>query len=197
MAETADANEVFWVEPRQRGILPLDQFHISRSLRKTLQTCNFQITLNQDFAGVVACCADRPDTWINPIISAAYKEMHQKGLAHSIEVWQDADLVGGVYGVALNAAFFGESMFSRVKSGSKIALAHLVDHLRNCGFVLFDTQFSTPHLTSLGGQEIPQSEFLKALEQALSHTADITAAPLKNRYSSGFSASAQDKTHTS
>ena len=185
MAETHDADQVYWVEPHMRGILPLGGFHISRSLRKELRKSTYKITLNQNFGGVMAACADRPETWINPIITEAYTDMNRRGLAHSIEVWNDRKLVGGVYGVALNGVFFGESMFSRVPSGSKIALAHLVLHLRTCGFVLFDTQFITPHLASLGGQEIPQSEFLLLLEQGISKQADIHAQPLTNRFAVG------------
>ncbi|MDG1531915.1 MAG: leucyl/phenylalanyl-tRNA--protein transferase [Paracoccaceae bacterium] len=197
MADTATSDEVFWVEPKMRGVMPLDGFHISRSLGRALRNCGYEITLNKNFPAVMAACADRPETWINPMITNAYVNFHERGLAHSVEVWNGEELVGGVYGVALNAAFFGESMFSHVKNGSKIALTHLINQLNATGFKLFDTQFITPHLASMGGQEIPQSAFLVSLDDALAHPADISSRPLINPYGQDYSGTAQDNNQTS
>lgn len=178
MAEHRDDPEVFWVDPRRRGILPLDQFHISRSLARRVRKDRYQITRNHDFDGVLNGCADRSETWINRKIQNLYSTLHQQGQAHSIEVWDGAQLVGGVYGVVLGAAFFGESMFSRRTDASKVALAYLVTHLRLSGFRLFDTQFLTEHLASLGGVEIPRALYHNKLSDALKRRADITIRPL-------------------
>jgi leucyl/phenylalanyl-tRNA--protein transferase len=167
MSESRDDPEVFWVDPRQRGILPLDGFHISRSLARTLRRGDFAVTADLDFAGVVRGCAARPETWINATIFALYLDLHRQGDAHSIEVWQGGALVGGVYGVTLGGAFFGESMFSTVTDASKVALAHATSWLRTCGFVLFDTQFISPHLRSLGAIEISRAAYHKRLDAAL------------------------------
>lgn len=167
MAETRDAAEVFWVQPRQRGVLPLDGFHISRSLSRTLRRGHLTATADHDFRGVVAACANRPETWINAAIFDVYMDLHDQGWGHSIEVWQDKTLVGGVYGVAIGGAFFGESMFSTVTDASKVALACTVLRLRQQGFTLFDTQFITPHLTSLGAVEIPRAIYESQLEKAI------------------------------
>ncbi|WP_170384748.1 leucyl/phenylalanyl-tRNA--protein transferase [Ruegeria atlantica] len=175
MAEHRDASELFWVDPKHRGVFPLDGFHISRSLARRLRRCGFSVTINQDFAGVVSGCADRADTWINAELRDLYHQIHQTGHAHSLEVWDEDQLVGGVYGVTLGAAFFGESMFSRRKDASKIALAYLVDRLRQTGFQLFDTQFLTAHLASLGALGIPRSQYRLELEEALNSSADFTA----------------------
>jgi leucyl/phenylalanyl-tRNA--protein transferase len=168
MSEGRDDPDLFWVDPRLRGIIPLDGFRISRSLAKTLRTSAFQITLNTAFEDVVTGCADRDETWINETIFDLYQKLHGQGHAHSIEVWDGDNLVGGVYGVTIGGAFCGESMFSRRRDASKIALAYLVDHLVRCGFVLFDTQFITDHLASLGAIEIPRKTYRAALTQALS-----------------------------
>lgn len=173
MSESRDDPEIFWVDPRLRGVMPLDRFHISRSLAKTLRTAPFQITLNTAFELVVEGCADRPETWINDTIFDLYRALHARGDAHSIEVWDGPDLVGGVYGVTVGGAFFGESMFSRQRDASKIALAYLVGHLSRCGFALFDTQFITDHLASLGAIEIPRKTYHAALAQALQIDADF------------------------
>ena len=149
MAEHRDDPEVFWVDPKRRGILPLDGFHLSRSLGRQMRQTPWTFAINRDFAGVVDGCADREDTWISADIADAYLRLHEQGFAFSFEVYDGSDLVGGVYGVALGAAFFGESMFSRATNSSKMALAGCVDHLRRASFSLFDTQFITPHLTSL------------------------------------------------
>jgi leucyl/phenylalanyl-tRNA--protein transferase len=179
MAESRDAAEVHWVDPRRRGIFPLEGFHISRSLRRRILRGGYGITLDQDFAGVLDGCADREETWINPDLRAAYIELHRLGHAHSIEV-RDASgaLIGGLYAVTLGAAFFGESMFSRRTDASKIALAFTLRHLRNCGFQLFDTQFLTPHLASLGAVEISRADYHRRLAQALDSRADIAARAL-------------------
>ncbi|MDR9392989.1 leucyl/phenylalanyl-tRNA--protein transferase [Roseovarius sp. SYSU LYC5161] len=178
MAESRDAPEVFWVDPRRRGILPLDGFHISRSLARRMRKGGYTATLNRDFAGVVDGCADRDETWINDEIRDLYLALHAMGHAHSLEIWQDGQMVGGVYGVAIGGAFFGESMFSRRTDASKLALAHLVDHLRRCGFMLFDTQFITPHLQSLGALEISRADYRARLAEALEIPASINAEPL-------------------
>ena len=167
MSEHRDDPELFWVDPRKRGVFPLDGFHISRSLGKAMARTPFQITVNRDFDGVVAGCADRDDTWINREITDLYTALHERGNAHSLEVWDGSDLVGGVYGVVLGAAFFGESMFSRRTNASKIALACLMDHLRRGGFTLFDTQFLTDHLASLGAVEITRANYHSQLRAAI------------------------------
>jgi len=174
MAEHRDDPEVFWVDPKLRGILPLDGFHVSRSLARRMRRGGYQVTLNRDFAGVVMACADRDVTWINDTIFDLYLQLHDNGFAHSIELWDGARLIGGVYGVTLGAAFFGESMFSRATDASKIALAFLVDHLRATGFTLFDTQFITPHLATLGAVEIPRASYHKKLAKALKSSADFS-----------------------
>ena len=163
----------FWVEPAMRGVIPLDRFHISRSLAKRIRQGGFSIAVNTDFMGVVEACADRPETWINKEIFHLYRQLHNMGYAHSLEVWQEGYLIGGVYGVALGAAFFGESMFSRRRDASKIALAYLVARLRAGGFHLFDTQFITPHLASLGAIEIPRDVYHRSLAIATSREASF------------------------
>jgi leucyl/phenylalanyl-tRNA---protein transferase len=173
MAESRSDAEIFWVDPKRRGIFRLDSFHISRSLRRRLLAEPFTIRTNTNFAAVVAACADRPETWINEPIFALYQQLHDQGYAHSVEVWDGAELVGGVYGVALGGAFFGESMFSRRTDASKLALAYLVDRLRMGGFTLFDTQFLTPHLQSLGAVEVSRETYHRLLRQALAVNADF------------------------
>ncbi|GAA6158621.1 MULTISPECIES: leucyl/phenylalanyl-tRNA--protein transferase [unclassified Ruegeria] len=175
MAEHRDDPELFWVDPKFRGVFPLDGFHISRSLARRIRNCGFSITINRDFAGVVDGCADRADTWINDELRNLYQHLHHTGHAHSLEVWEESALIGGVYGVCLGAAFFGESMFSRRTDASKIALAYLTDRLRRTGFHLFDTQFLTAHLASLGAIEIPRTQYRQELEEAISASADFTA----------------------
>jgi len=177
MSDSQDDPEIFWVDPQLRGILPLDGFHISRSLQKTILKDQYDIRFDTDFSSVVAGCAERDETWINQRIFDIYQNLHLAGHAHSQEVWEQNELVGGVYGVALGAAFFGESMFSRRKDASKIALAYLVDRLRLTAFTLFDTQFLTPHLASLGGLEIDRQDYLRLLSVAVSGQADLRALP--------------------
>ncbi|MEM6480303.1 MAG: leucyl/phenylalanyl-tRNA--protein transferase [Pseudomonadota bacterium] len=199
MAESRDEPGVFWVDPRHRGVLPLDGFHISRSLSRRMRRGEYTLSLNHEFSGVLDACAAREETWINEEIRTLYISLHEIGHAHSFEVWQQGELAGGVYGVTLGGAFFGESMFSARTDGSKLALAHLVAHLRKCGFVLFDTQFLTPHLASLGAIEIPRAEYRARLSDALGQKADITARPVAvHKEGSGYSHPAmQRNTQTS
>jgi leucyl/phenylalanyl-tRNA--protein transferase len=171
MAQSRDATDLHWVDPRKRGIFDLDNFHISRSLSRQILRDTWTIRTNYDFAAVVTACAGREETWINAEIYALYQTLHQNGFAHSLEVWDGPDLIGGVYGVTLGAAFFGESMFSRRTNASKIALAYLVDRLRAGGFTLFDTQFLTPHLASLGAVEISRNAYHRRLNAALGQVA--------------------------
>ncbi|MDB5693240.1 MAG: leucyl/phenylalanyl-tRNA--protein transferase [Alphaproteobacteria bacterium] len=168
MADARDAEEVFWVEPKRRAILPLDRFRLSRSLKKTLRTGAFLVTRDAAFAEVVRRCADREETWINQGIEESYRLLHLRGHAHSIECWQDGALAGGLYGVTLGAAFFGESMFSLQRDASKVALAWLVARLKVGGYRLLDCQFMTDHLRSLGAVEIRQEDYLALLTEALS-----------------------------
>jgi len=167
MADSRDAEDVFWVEPRQRAIIPIDRFHLSKSLRRTLISSRFRITLDTDFAGVIAGCADREETWINADIERAMLALYRLGHAHSVEVWSGEVLVGGTYGVKLGRAFFGESMFSRMTDASKVALAWLIARLKVGGFTLFDCQFMTSHLASLGAVSIPRDRYVALLAAAL------------------------------
>ena len=173
MADGRDDPEIHWIDPRHRGIMPLDGFHLSRSLARRIRQGGFQVTADRDFTGVVEACALREETWISHRIQTLYEALHRLGHAHSIEVWDGDALIGGVYGVTLGAAFFGESMFSRRTDASKIALAYTVHRLNAGGFRLFDTQFLTPHLASLGGVEIPRAEYHERLADALAHRADF------------------------
>ena len=167
MADSRDADDIFWVEPRKRAIIPLDKFRLSHSLRKTVRSGQFRITCDTAFAKVVQACAGREETWINEEIETNYIGLFDRDHAHSIECWQDGELVGGLYGVNLGAAFFGESMFSVRKDASKVALAWLVARLRVGGFRLLDCQFMTEHLRSLGAIEIDQKDYLVLLDSAL------------------------------
>jgi len=177
MAEDAESDEIHWFEPQRRGVLPLDGFHASRSLRRARRRGGFQFTCDRDFAGVMTACADRSETWINDDISRVFNELHDIGLAHSIEVWSpDGAFAGGLYGLAIGGVFFAESMVSRVTDGSKMALAELVSRLNTGGFQLMDTQYLTPHLASLGGVEIPRHVYRKRLEQGLNATVDARRA---------------------
>lgn len=177
MAEHQEHPDIHWVDPNRRGIIPLDQFHISRSLRKAILNTRYQLRFNTSFEAVLSACADRPETWINPSIHDIYIDLFQSGHAHSQEIWDADTLIGGVYGVALGGAFFGESMFSRRTNASKIALAWLVDRLRQTGFMLFDTQFLTSHLQSLGGIEIGRHDYLERLKIAVAARANIHELP--------------------
>jgi len=172
MADSRDAAEIFWVEPRQRAILPLDRFHCSRSLRQRLRSGGFTVTHDTAFDEVVLACADRGETWINSAIEQATRNLHAAGHAHSIECWHanldgERELVGGLYGVKLGRAFFGESMFSRKTDASKVALAWLVARLRVGHFSLLDCQFMTDHLASLGATQISRQSYVALLGSAL------------------------------
>ncbi|WP_430240672.1 leucyl/phenylalanyl-tRNA--protein transferase [Neorhizobium sp. DAR64861/K0K2] len=171
MAEAADDPEIFWVDPEMRGILPLDAFHVSKSLQKTVRKKPFDIRFDTDFEGVIALCAqpadDRPSTWINETIRKLYRELHHMGHAHSVEAYDGDELVGGLYGVSLGAAFFGESMFSRRTDASKICLVHLVERMKAKGFELLDTQFTTEHLKTFGAIDVPKDNYLKLLHAAV------------------------------
>ena len=171
MADSRAADDVYWVEPKKRGILPLNRFRLSRSLAKTIRSDRFTMTADQAFSQVVAECAastaDRPDTWINPAIEIAYADLHRRGHAHSVETWYDGRLVGGLYGVRLGGAFFGESMFSRESNASKVALAYLVARLKAGRFRLLDCQFITDHLQSLGAIEVSRDDYVALLDAAL------------------------------
>ena len=177
MAESAGSREIFWVDPKFRGILPLDGLHVSRSLRKAIRKGDYQVTLNRRFIDVVRACSDRDETWINDEIHSLYQDLHRTGYAHSVEVLMDGELAGGLYGVALGGAFFGESMFSHRPNASKIALVHLVARLRGGGFTLLDTQFVTEHLASLGAVEITRGDYHSRLEAALKRPADFWRMP--------------------
>jgi len=172
MAESADDPELFWVDPRRRGILPLDAFHVARRLRRVVRRRIFEIRCDSAFEDVIRACArareKRPNTWINDEIVRLYAALFARGAAHSVECWRDGNLVGGLYGVSLGAVFFGESMFSCESDASKVALVHLVARLRAGGFVLLDTQFLTDHLARLGAVEIERAEYRRRLARALS-----------------------------
>lgn len=179
MAESAEDPSLHWLEPDLRGIIPLDRFYVSSRLARTVRSDQFQVTINRDFDGVIDGCAEpqvgRPRTWINDRIRTLYRKLHDRRHCHSIEVWVDGDLVGGLYGVALGRAFFGESMFHRVRDASKVALVHLVARLRVGGFTLLDTQFVTDHLKTFGAIEVPRRQYHKLLEAALVGEGDFTA----------------------
>ncbi|MCV2870811.1 leucyl/phenylalanyl-tRNA--protein transferase [Defluviimonas sp. WL0050] len=175
MADGRDSEDLHWVDPRLRGVIPLDGFHVSRSLRRAILRKDYSIRIDSAFSAVIRACADREETWINAPLFDLYDRLHDMGHAHSLEVWQQGELTGGVFGITLGAAYFGESMFSRRTNASKIALAYLVDRLRQGGFTLFDTQFLTPHLSSLGGIEIPRAEYRARLADALEREADYCA----------------------
>jgi leucyl/phenylalanyl-tRNA--protein transferase len=177
MAESRVDPELHWIDPDMRGVLPLDTFRLPRKLRAKLRRGVFDVRCNAAFQEVIRGCAEpaqnRPDTWINPVIEQLYNDLFEMGFAHSVECWQDGELVGGLYGVSLGAAFFGESMFSRATDASKIALAHLVLRLRKGGFKLLDTQFTTPHLSRFGVTEIPREDYRRLLTRAVSGSAEF------------------------
>lgn len=156
-----------WFSPNPRGILPVQDFHVPRSVRSELRRKEFEIRVNTGFGDVLRACGEREETWITREIIQSYEALHKMGLAHSIETWQNNTLVGGLYGVTLGGAFFGESMFSLTPGGSKAALVWLMEHLKQKGFLLHDTQWTTPHLAMFGGREIPRDEYLRRLETAI------------------------------
>ena len=179
MAESRDSPDIFWVDPKRRGVFPLAGFHASRSLQRRARQGGFRITLNRDFAGVLDGCASRAETWISPPIRQLYLDLHDLGYAHSYEFRTPTGaLAGGMYGVALGGAFFGESMFSTQRDASKLVLMFALDHLRRCGFSLFDTQFITPHLASLGAKEITRAAYRARLDEALKKTPALNPALL-------------------
>ena len=179
MADARDADEVFWVEPKKRGILPLDGFHLPRSLAKLLRQDRFELTADRAFEEVIRACAapapGRPDSWINEAILDGYTRLHRLGFAHSLECWQNGQLAGGLYGVKLGGVFFGESMFTRVRDASKVALTHLIARLRVGGFRLLDTQFLTGHLARFGAIEVPRAAYRSLLDSALAVEGDFFA----------------------
>jgi leucyl/phenylalanyl-tRNA---protein transferase len=177
MAEGRNDPELYWIDPKQRGILPLDGFHVPHSLRKTARRQVFEIRLDTAFREVMEGCAEpgpgRPDSWINEEILSLYTALHEARHAHSVEAWRKGKLVGGLYGVTIGAAFFGESMFSREKDASKVALVHLVARLKRGGFQLLDTQFVTRHLARFGVVEIPRQRYQELLQRAIAQPADF------------------------
>ena len=173
MADNAGADEIFWVDPRKRGILPLHRFHLSRSLRKRILRGGYRIRVDHAFEAVVDACAAREETWINDTIRGLYIGLHRIGHAHSVEAWIDGELAGGLYGVRLGGAFFGESMFSHARDASKIALAYLVARLKAGGFTLLDTQFTTPHLEALGVRDVARARYHELLDRAIGTPADF------------------------
>ncbi|MGI9354681.1 MAG: leucyl/phenylalanyl-tRNA--protein transferase [Rhizobiaceae bacterium] len=179
MAESADDPGLFWVEPKLRGVLPLDDFHIPKRLARTVRQGIYETRVDTAFEDVVALCAegtaDRENTWISGRIATLYGELHKMGHAHSVESWRDGELLGGLYGVRLGAAFFGESMFARARDASKVALVHLVDRLKAGGFDLLDTQFNTAHLSQFGTVEIPKADYEQLLAFAMAREADFFA----------------------
>jgi len=181
MAESRDAAQLFLVDPDWRGVLPLDRFHVPKRLARTIRGDRVDVSVDQDFAAVIAGCADiqgdREETWINPTIQNLYLELHRRGQAHSVEVRAEGVLVGGLYGVSLGGAFFGESMFSRTRDASKIALIHLAARLRLGGYKLLDAQFWTAHLAQFGVEQIPRAQFRARLDKALTADADFARAP--------------------
>jgi leucyl/phenylalanyl-tRNA--protein transferase len=183
MADDADSAEIFWVDPEERGIMPLDAFHLSRRLRRTVRGDPFEIRCDHDFAAVMKGCAAtteaRPKTWINEELIRLYAELSRRGHAHTVESWLDGELVGGLYGVTLGGVFFGESMFSRITDASKVALAHLIARLRLGGFTLLDVQFVTPHLERFGAVAVPRARYRRLLAAAIAARAAWHTEPLR------------------
>jgi leucyl/phenylalanyl-tRNA--protein transferase len=177
MAESAEDNALYWVEPEERGIIPLDGLHISHSLRKAVKRGTFEVSIDRDFAAVIAACAaktqDRKTTWINSRIRSLYTQLHRMGCCHSVECRLNGELVGGLYGVRIGAVFFGESMFSTATDASKVALVHLVARLNAGGFRLLDAQFVNPHLERLGAIAVPKARYHQLMEPALDQDADF------------------------
>jgi leucyl/phenylalanyl-tRNA--protein transferase len=182
MAESADHPALYWIEPERRGIIPLDRFHVSSRLARTVRSDRFTVLVDQDFDGVIAGCAEpkagRLRTWINARIQALYRGLYDRGHCHTVEVYADGALVGGLYGVSLGGAFFGESMFHRATDASKVALVHLVARLRAGGYTLLDTQFVTDHLKTFGACEVTRRQYHKLLEAALATPASYAALPI-------------------
>ena len=181
MAESADDLGLYWIEPKERGIIPLERFHVPKSLAKTIRAGRFDIAINRDFDAVIAGCAaetpDRRQTWINQRIRTLYGELYDRNFVHTVEVYQQGQLVGGLYGVALGGAFFGESMFHRARDASKVALAYLVARLKFGGYALLDTQFVTPHLAQFGTLAVRRGRYRQMLQRALQAQGDFLALP--------------------
>jgi leucyl/phenylalanyl-tRNA--protein transferase len=182
MAETAEDLSLYWIEPEHRGIVPLDRFHVPDRLARTVRSDRFTVTVNRDFDAVIEGCAapeaGRAKTWINARIRVLYRKLHERGHCHSIEVYEGGELAGGLYGVTLGSAYFGESMFHRVRDASKVALVHLVARLKAAGFTLLDTQFVTDHLRTFGAVEVSRRQYHRLLEEALRGEARFAARPL-------------------
>lgn len=178
MAAAADDPELHWFDPALRGVMPVGDVHMSRSMRRHLRDSGWRATLNGDFAATVRGCANRADTWINAPLFGLYQDLHSAGHAHSLEIREGDQIVGGIFGLTIGGAFFGESMFSARENGSKAALIWLSAHLAGCGFTLFDTQYPTDHLTSMGGQTIPRAEYRRRLGRAIRQDVDIRSRPL-------------------
>jgi leucyl/phenylalanyl-tRNA--protein transferase len=176
MAEDAGSEELFWVSPDRRGVLPLSGFRLSKSLRKAMRRNGFSVAVDTDFEAIIDACAapapGRETTWINPTIRQVYGDLFRRGDVHTVEIWREGELVGGLYGLAIGGAFFGESMFHRATDASKVALAHLVERLSAGGFALLDTQFITAHLASLGAFEIPRRDYEERLARAVAIDGD-------------------------
>ena len=183
MAEDRDDPDLFWVDPRMRGVIPLDEFHVPKRLRRTVRGGKFRVTVDTDFEATIEACAEstelRPRTWINDRIIMLYSSLYHLGYAHSVECWRGGELVGGLYGVSMGGAFFGESMFSRETDASKIALVHLVARLKAGGFSLLDSQFITRHLRRFGAMEIPRSEYRQRLAEALKQSSYFARDPTR------------------
>jgi leucyl/phenylalanyl-tRNA--protein transferase len=177
MAESADDPTLYWIEPDHRGVIPLDSFHVPRSLAKTVRKAVFDVRIDTDFEGVISGCAEltteRRETWINQPIRDLYGELFDMGFCHTVECWKDGALMGGLYGIHIGGAFFGESMFSRMPDASKVALVHLRDRLKAGGFTLLDTQFVTDHLRKFGALEVPRAEYNQILQDALTVAGDF------------------------
>ena len=199
MAERRDATELYWVSPERRGIIPLDAFHVPRRLARTVRSDHFTVSTDTHFVDVVHACAEaqlgREQSWINAEIVRLYTALHASGHAHSVECWRDEKMVGGLYGVSLGAAFFGESMFSRERDASKVALVHLVARLIEGGYELLDTQFITAHLAQFGTIEIPRDEYLARLDRALTREA-YWSAPSGSAVAASLSVASGDLTLT-
>jgi leucyl/phenylalanyl-tRNA--protein transferase len=162
-----EGGEIGWFSPDPRGVIPLDTFHMSKSLARVVKSDRFDVRFNSAFAEVLDGCADRDETWIDETVRSSYLTLHSRGEAHSVECWREGELVGGLYGVAAGGAFFGESMFSRERDASKVALVHLVERLKNRGFILLDTQWTTPHLRRFGAVDISKADYMRQLHTAL------------------------------
>jgi leucyl/phenylalanyl-tRNA---protein transferase len=177
MADSRTSRQLYWLDPEERGILPLERFHVPKRLARTVRQRHFEIHLDRDFAATLDACAEtrpaRPDSWINDDIRRIYLGLHEMGVGRSVECWRNGELVGGLYGVALGGAFFGESMFSKARDASKVALVHLVARMVAGGFTLLDTQFITRHLEQFGAVEIPRDEYRKRLASALQTRATL------------------------